>query len=69
MTLLPRIFRPPSHLEVAAKQLDEAQRDLLVAQQNREYYAAMEGMLQARISRLATTLADSAARQLEEPIA
>lgn len=68
MTLLPRIFRPPSHLEVAAKQLDEAQRDLLTAQQNREYYAAMEGMLQARIARLAGTLAESAAKQLEDSL-
>lgn len=68
MTFLPRIFRPPSHLEVAAKQLDEAQRDLLTAQQNREYYAAMEGMLQARIARLASTLAESAVKQLEDSL-
>jgi hypothetical protein len=64
---LPRIFRPPSHLEVAAKQLDEAQRDLLTAQKNREYYAAMEVMLQGRISRLATFIAASAAKQHDEP--
>ena len=68
MIHLPRIFRPPSHLEVAAKQLDEAQRDLLTAQQNREYYAAMEIMLQGRIGRLAAFIAAAAAQQREEPL-
>jgi hypothetical protein len=64
---LPRFFRPPSYLEVAAAQLDEAQRDLLTAQQNREYYAAMEVMLQGRITRLASFVAAAAVKQHEEP--
>jgi hypothetical protein len=65
---LPRIFRPPSYIEVAAKQLDEAQRDLLTAQKNREFYSAMESMLQSRVGRLASFLAAAAAKQQEESL-
>lgn len=60
---LPRIFRPPSYLEVAAQQLDEAQRTSLEAAKSREYYAAMEVMLAARIARLQAFIAATTATQ------
>lgn len=51
------LIRPPSYLEIAASQLDEAQREYLTAAKSKEYYAAMEVMLAARISRIATFIA------------
>jgi hypothetical protein len=51
------LIRPPSYLEIAAQQLDEAQREYLTAAKSKEYYAAMERMLEARISRISAFIA------------
>lgn len=45
-------FRTPSAQELAAKELENAQRDLLRTQNALEHYQAQEGMLIKRIARL-----------------
>lgn len=42
----------PTPLQIAASSLEDAQRQRLEASASREYYAAMEQMLDERISRL-----------------
>lgn len=46
---------PTAH-EVAAKELENTKRELLAAARQREYYVAMEQMLQGRIDRLEAKL-------------
>ena len=62
MTLLD-IFRYPTYFEVATQQLEEAQRIHLEAAKSREYFAAMEIMLAARIARLQAFIAATTATQ------
>lgn len=54
-------FRPwrfPTTHEILAKQLADAERELLTAAQEREYFAAMEEMLARRVQRLSTEIHD-----------
>lgn len=46
------LFRKPSDSVIAQRELEQARRDLLAAQNNRELYASYEAMLQERIKRL-----------------
>lgn len=50
--------QPDPEME-AAKHLHEARMDLLKAHKEREYWAAMEVMLQERVSRLTTHAAST----------
>lgn len=45
-------FRPPTPLEQAARELEQAKRDLLSTASLRELYSAHEDMLADRITRL-----------------
>ena len=49
---LPRILSKPTALEIAARELEQAKRDLLAHAAWREYYMALEEMLGVRIARL-----------------
>lgn len=51
-------FRMPSPNEMRRKLLEEAQRDLVETTKQREYYAAMEPMLKARVQRLRDEIAN-----------
>jgi hypothetical protein len=64
---LSRFFSTPSYLKVAVTQLDEAQLDFLAASKSREYYAAMEHMLAARIGRLQSFISAATSSQ-DEPL-
>lgn len=46
------LFRKPSASVIAQRELEDARRDLLTAQSNREYYVHAENMLHERIKRL-----------------
>lgn len=46
------LFKKPSALRIAALELEQAMSDRLAMTKQREYHAAMEQMLMARISRL-----------------
>lgn len=54
--LIRKLFAKPSHTELAQRELDDAQRDLLTAQACREHYQHTERMLFDRINRLKATL-------------
>lgn len=47
-----RFWRFSTTHEILAKQLADAERELLAAAQEREYFAAMEAMLERRVQRL-----------------
>lgn len=51
-----RLWRWPTTHEILAKQLADAERELLSAAQEREYFAAMEAMLERRVQRLTTEI-------------
>lgn len=51
-------FVRPSALEQAATELEDAKRGLLAAAEQREYYAAIEGMMIERAARLRATIED-----------
>ena len=50
-------FRPPTPLEQAASELEQAKRDLLSTAALRELYSAHEEMLTGRIDRLRSAVA------------
>ena len=50
------LFRTPSVEILARRELEEAQRELLVALRNAEYCASMVKFQQARIARLSTVV-------------
>lgn len=52
------LFRLPAHTELRQRKLDEARRTLVEAAAQREYCAAMERMLTARIARLEREIDD-----------
>lgn len=58
----PRLWRAPTALEIASRELEQAKRDLLAHSAQREYYSAVEGMLELRIARL-----EQAVRELASP--
>lgn len=58
-----RIFAKPTALEIAARELEQAKRDLLAHAAYREYYMALEEMLGVRIARLEQAIHDLAAPQ------
>lgn len=58
---LPRLFRLPTALEIAARELEQAKRDLLTHSALREYYMALEEMLGVRIARLEQAVRDLSA--------
>lgn len=51
-----RLWRFPTTHEILAQQLAGAERELLAAAQEREYFAAMEEMLARRVQRLTTEI-------------
>ena len=63
INIIKELFRKPSASVIAQRELEDAQRDLLTAQSNREYYAHMENMLGERIKRL------QAVRRAQEGVA
>ena len=65
---LPPLFRRLSALEIAARELEQAKRDLLTHASLREYYMALEEMLGVRIARLEQAVRDlSASAPSETP--
>lgn len=56
------LWRQPTALEIAARELEQAKRDLLTHSAQREYYSAIEEMLGVRIARL-----EQAVRELPSP--
>jgi len=59
---LPRILAKPTALEIAARELEQAKRDLLQHAAWREYYMALEEMLGVRIARLEQAIHDLSAQ-------
>lgn len=51
-SLFRRYITGPNPAEIVARRLAEAELELIQATHEREYYAAMEQMLRARVARL-----------------
>lgn len=64
---LPALLRKPTALEIAARELEQAKRDLLAHSAWREYYMALEEMLGVRIARLEQAIHDLAAPAPQPP--
>jgi len=63
-----RIWRKPTPLELAAEELAEAERSLLVAASSREYASAMVRYHEERISRLRAYITDATKEANKPPI-
>jgi hypothetical protein len=63
-----RILAKPTALEIAARELEQAKRDLLTHSALREYYMALEEMLGVRIARLEQAVHDLAAPTPQPPV-
>lgn len=56
ITLIRRYITGPTPAEIVARRLADAERELIEATAEREYFAAMEQMLRARVARLRAAL-------------
>ena len=54
------LFRKPTALEIAVRDLEQAKRDYLTAMQHAEYYAAQASYNDGLISRLSNYVKESA---------
>ena len=54
------LFRKPTALEIAVRDLEQAKRDYLVAMQHAEYYASIAQYQDGLISRLGNYIKESA---------
>ena len=55
-----RLFKKPTALEIAVRDLEQAKRDYLVAMQHSEYYAAQAAYNDGLIGRLTNYIQESA---------
>lgn len=55
-----RLWRKPTSLEIAVRDLEQAKRDYLTAMQHAEYYAAQASYNDGLISRLSNYVKESA---------
>lgn len=55
-----RLWRKPTSLEIAVRDLEQAKRDYLAAMQHAEYYAAQASYNDGLISRLSNYVKESA---------
>lgn len=55
-----RLWRKPTALEIAVRDLEQAKRDYLTAMQHAEYYAAQASYNDGLISRLSNYVKESA---------
>ena len=67
MIHFPRLWRTPTALEIAARELEQAKRDLLTHAAQREYYMAIEEMLGVRVARLEQAIHDLSAPPAQPP--
>jgi len=59
ITELSRLWKKPTALEIAVRDLEQAMRDYLVAMQHSEYYAAQARYNDGLISRLSNYIKES----------
>jgi hypothetical protein len=57
---IPKLFRPPTAHELALQEMQEAERQLLLAHTQQEYAAAMIAYNTSRVERLRETLKEEA---------